>query len=413
MSYHDEQKVHALAPKPRARSLDVLRTGRCQVNLPGRLHAMDLTLTAKVQLYPTLEQEAWLRQTVEAYRQGCHDVSGIVYATHNLQQAVLHKETYRLLRAQFGLRSQMAQSVIKTVIARYKSVLANGHPWTRVRFTQPALDLVWNRDYFLKGERFSLNTLAGRVRIPFARKGMERFFDGTWQFGTAQVVHRHGRWFLHVPMTQDVSAIDLADIPQVVGLDFGINFLITAYDSQGRTTFFPGRAVKARRAHFTQLRQTLQRRQTPSARRRLKRIGQRENRWMTDVNHQVSKALVVRYGVKTLFVLEDLKGIRGATERVRRRDRYTSVSWAFYQLRQMIEYKAALQQARTVAVDPHYTSQTCPQCGQVARGNRDKRRHRFACQQCHYRSNDDRIGAMNLHRQGIEYRVTGAIAARP
>ncbi len=374
---------------------------------------MDLTLTAKVQLYPTPEQEALLRQTVEAYRHGCNAVSEVVDTTHGLQQAVLHKETYRLLRAQFGLRSQMAQSVIKTVIARYKSGLANGHPWTRVRFTQPALDLVWNRDYSLKGERFSLNTLAGRVRIPFAPQGMERFFDGTWPFGTARVVHRHGRGLLHVPMTKDVSAIDLADIRQVVGLDFGINFLITAYDSQGRTTFFPGRAAKARRAHFKRLRQTLQRRQTPSARRRLKRIGQRENRWMTDGNHQVSKALVVRYGVKTLFVLEDLTGIRGATERVRRRDRDTSGSWAFYQLRQMIEYKAALQQARTVAVDPHYTSQTCPQCGQVARGNRDKRRHRFECQQCHYRSNDDRIGAMNLHRQGIEYRVTGAIAARP
>ncbi|PSR35665.1 MAG: transposase, partial [Sulfobacillus thermosulfidooxidans] len=150
-----------------------------------------------------------------------------------------------------------------------------------------------------------------------------------------------------------------------------------------------------------------------SARRRLKRLGQRENRWMTDVNHQVSKALVVRYGAQTLFVLEDLTGMRGATERVRRRDRYTSVSWAFYQLRQMLEYKATLYQSRTIAVDPRYTSQTCPHCGHVARGNRDKRRHRFACQQCHYRSNDDRIGAMNLHRQGIEYRVTGAIAAGP
>ncbi|MDA8205310.1 MAG: hypothetical protein M0Z36_04520 [Thermaerobacter sp.] len=64
----------------------------------------------------------------------------------------------------------------------------------------------------------------------------------------------------------------------------------------------------------------------------LKRLGQRENRWMTDVNHQVSKALVDRYGGQTLFV------------------------WAFYQLQQMIEYKAALQQARTVAVDPRYTS---------------------------------------------------------
>ncbi len=85
----------------------------------------------------------------------------------------------------------------------------------------------------------------------------------------------------------------------------------------------------------------------------------------------------------------------------------------FSQRRQMLEYKAALHQARTVAVDPRYTSQTCPKCGHVARGNRDKRRHRFECHQCHYRSNDDRIGAMNLHRQGIEYRVTGVIAARP
>ncbi len=317
------------------------------------------------------------------------------------------------MRAQFGLRSQMAQSVIKTVIARYKSVLAHGHPWTRVQFTKPALDLVWNRDYSLKTGGFSINTLDGRVQVPFARQGMERFFDGTWQFGTAHLVYRHGRWFLHVPMTQEVAEPDWAAIRQVVGLDFGINFLVTAYDSQGKTTFFSGRAVKARRAHFKMLRQTLQRRQTPSARRRLKRVGQREHRWMTAVNHQVSKALVARYGAQTLFVVEDLTGIRGATARVRRRDRYTTVSWAFYQLRQMLEYKAAVHQARTVAVDPRYTSQTCPKCGHVARANRDKRRHRFACQQCQYRSNDDRIGAMNLHRLGIEYRVTGATAAGP
>lgn len=72
------------------------------------------------------------------------------------------------------------------------------------------------------------------------------------------------------------------------------------------------------------------------------------------------------------------------------------VSWAFGQLRQMLECKAALYRASTVTVDPHDTSQTCSKCGHVARGNRDKRRHRFTCQQCQYRSNDDRIGAMNL-----------------
>ncbi|WP_430626526.1 transposase [Sulfobacillus thermotolerans] len=252
-------------------------------------------MTAKVPWYPNPDQATLLQQTVEAYRQGCHGVSGVVDTTHCLQQADLHTETYRPLWAPFGLRSQMAQSVIKTVMARYNSVLAHGHPWTRVPFTKPAFDLVCNRDDSLKAGAFSLNTLAGRVPIPFARQGMERVFDGTWQCGTAPLVHRHGRWFLPVPMTKDVAETDWAEIRQVVGLDFGINVLVTAYDSQGQTTFFPGRAVKVRRDHFKILRQTLQRRQTPSARRRLKRLGQRENRWMTDVNHQVSKALVVRY----------------------------------------------------------------------------------------------------------------------
>ncbi len=35
---------------------------------------------------------------------------------------------------------------------------------------------------------------------------------------------------------------------------------------------------------------------------------------MTDVNHQVRKALVIRHGAETLFVLKDLTGIRGATD---------------------------------------------------------------------------------------------------
>ena len=198
---------------------------------------MELTLTAKLQLYPSPEQVALLQQTVEAYCQGCHAISEVVDTTHGLQQAVLQREIYRLLRTQFGLRSQMAQSVIKTVIARYKSVLANGQPWTRVQLTKSALDLVWNRDYSVKARGFSVTTLEGRVQVPFAMQGTARFFDGTGRFGTVHLVHRHGHWFLHEPMTKDVSGLDLAEIRQVVGLDFGINFLVTTYDSRGRRPF--------------------------------------------------------------------------------------------------------------------------------------------------------------------------------
>ncbi len=132
---------------------------------------------------------------------------------------------------------------------------------------------------------------------------------------------------------------------------------------------------------------------------------------MTDVNHQVSKALVEQAGKNSLIVLEELEGIRSATEKVRKRDRWYTVGWAFYQLRQMIEYKAKRNQSTVIAVDPAYTSQTCPMCGHTEKANQTKKKHIFQCKTCGYTSNDDRIGAMNLHRKGIEYLVAVTTSA--
>jgi putative transposase len=130
---------------------------------------------------------------------------------------------------------------------------------------------------------------------------------------------------------------------------------------------------------------------------------------MTHINHAVSKALVQHAGKNSLIVLEDLEGVRSATEKVRKKDRWYSVSWAFHQLRQMVEYKAKLNLSTVVTVDPAYTSQTCPKCGHTEKANRNKQKHVFQCRTCGYTSNDDRIGAMNLHRKGIEYLCAGKL----
>src|SRR5699024_6033103 len=141
-------------------------------------------------------------------------------------------------------------------------------------------------------------------------------------------------------VSKDVPELQDFNVCNVVGVDLGVNFLAAAYDSTGKSTFFSGRSVKHQRTKYKQLRKELQQRKTASARRRLKKIGGRENRWMSDVNHQVSKALVSGQPSGTLFVLEDLTGIRGATEKVALGQRYEIVSWSFYDLRQKIEYKA-------------------------------------------------------------------------
>lgn len=231
---------------------------------------------------------------------------------------------------------------------------------------------------------------------------MEKYLDAPdCKYGTATIVaHRDGKAFLHVPVTLEVEKVDSPSI--VVGIDRGIRKLAVAYDGK-KTTMYSGNAVKNRRAHFSRLRKELQQRQTPSARRRLKAIGNRENSWMRDVNHCVSKALVESNPGGTLFVLEDLKGIRGATERVRVKDRYVSVSWAYYDLEQKLTYKAALAGQKVVKVDPKYTSQRCPVCGCVDKHSRDKSNHVYKCSHCGYQSNDDRIAAMNLYQLGLEY----------
>ena len=144
--------------------------------------------------------------------------------------------------------------------------------------------------------------------------------------------------------------------------------------------------MKRKRAHYKELRKELQFRRTRSARRRIRSLGQRENRWMGDVNHCLSKALVSHYPAGTLFVLEDLTGIRSATERVRLKDRYVSVSWAYYDLEQKLKYKAGRAGSHVINTDPAYTSQTCPVCGHAERKNRNHEQHLFRCCKCGYRS---------------------------
>lgn len=233
----------------------------------------------------------------------------------------------------------MACSVFITTLARYKSAKSNGHEWPRIEFKRPECDLVWDRDYSLNGKLFSVNTLEGRKKLRYQTKGMKRYFDGTWKFGTAKLVNKFNKWFLHIPITKDFSELEESSVKNVVGIDLGINFLATSYDSKGNTTFFNGREVKAKRGQYKTVRKELQIRQTSSSRKRIREIGQRENRYVADVNYQVTKALVIQYPEGTLFVLEDLTGVRNATEKVRVRNRYVSVSWAFFQFRQMLEYK--------------------------------------------------------------------------
>ena len=317
---------------------------------------------------------------------------------------LLSQILYDEIRKKFGMKAQLSISAIGTVVSAYKT-MKEQKVWTKAKFKKPQCDLVRGRDYSFpgKGEAVSISTFNGRIQMSYCTKGMEKFFDSDkYEFGTAKVVHTLGKYYLHIPVTFEVEDVDFSQIEHVVGIDRGINFIIATFDNNQKSVFVNGGKIKQKRAKYQKLRSELQKRGTPSARRRLKAIGQRENRWMKDVNHCISKTLVESNPKHTLFVLEDLTGIREATEKVQRKNRYVTVSWAFYDLEEKLIYKAALYGHKVIKVDPHYTSQRCPKCGHTEKGNRDKKNHIFCCRECGYTSNDDRIGAMNLYQKGIE-----------
>ena len=375
----------------------------------------EITITAKLLIKPTNEQKVMLLEAGRAFSKACNYVSDIIFDTHNLNQIKLQKQTYDTLRGIYGMPSQMACNAVRHVIGNYRAILENQTEWIKPNYKHTTYTLSWNRDYSITGDYFSVGTLNGRIKLEYNNNAMEQYFDGSWTFTTAKVVNKHGNFYLHISMSKDFEQLNDYDVCNVVGVDLGINFTATTYDSNGKTTFFSGTEfgsripIKQKRGHYKKIRQQLQKRQTASARRRLKAIGSRENRWISDVNHCISKTLIKTNPKGTAFILEDLTGIRNVTEKVRIKDRYADgtsfriVSWAFYDLRQKLEYKSKLKGDKVIVVEPKYTSQTCPKCGHTEHTNRNKKKHIFRCKNCGYTSNDDRIGAMNLHRKGIEY----------
>lgn len=395
---------------------------------------MEQTITIKVKLLlDDASDAAKFHQTMEQYRQGCNFVSAYLF-NHDfvMSQAKLNATLYQPLRHQFGLKSQMAQSAIRTTVARYRTVKTQlsqkpyrydsgeidhfgNHVWKTIprdlswlwrpiNFARPQVDLQRNRDWSKRSDgRLSINTLAGRALVTPVCHGFDQYFDGSWKLGLAKLLFSHNNWMLHISATKELPDYQTDQTQHVVGIDRGLRFLATTYDEHGQTKFHSGKQIMRKRRKFKRLRAQLQAKGTKSAHRRLKKIGQRENRWMTDVNHQLSKTLVNQFGPNTLFVVEDLTGVRFATERVRKTKRYEQVSWAFFQLEQFLTYKANLNGSHVIKVGAAYTSQRCPKCGRICKANRDHDDHLYRCDRCGYQTNDDRLGAMNIQLLGTHY----------
>ena len=134
-----------------------------------------------------------------------------------------------------------------------------------IAFRRPQADLVRSRDFSFVEDKetgellLSLNTLAGRARLPFAHSDYfeQKFLNDGWQFGTGKLVCMKGRWYFHISATREVQEPHREDIQHVVGIDRGLRFLATIYDDKHNTAFFSGKNIIEKRNKFDAVRAEL------------------------------------------------------------------------------------------------------------------------------------------------------------
>lgn len=119
-------------------------------------------------------------------------------------------------------------------------------------------------------------------------------------------------------------------------------------------------------------------------------LKEKRSNYNTTYNHYISKEIVK-------FALDNQAGqinIEFLTSETFKKDKFLA-DWSYYQLQQMIEYKAKKEGIAVKYVDPFRTSQTCTICGHYEKGQRETQAE-FICKQCKVKINADYNAAQNI-----------------
>ena len=339
--------------------------------------------------------DAALAATQRAFNAAATWVARVCWDEGITNTNTAHHRVYGETRLAYSLGAQLAVCARAKAVEAIKAVKAKRRepcpvfgPRGSVRYDA--------RTYRLMSlDRVALNTLEGRVvcRLLLGARQHAMLVDTVWEVGGADVVWRAGVYYLNVTQSREAPPDQEPD-GGTLGIDLGIVNLAT--DSDGE--HFTGAVIRIVRNRYRLRRQRLQNCGSRNAKRRIRRMGQREARFQKDVNHCISKQLVQKAAVaRKAIALEDLSGIRERTT-VQRAHRYVRRSWAFFQLRQYISYKAAQARIPVRLVDPTNTSRTCSACGHCEKANR-KSQAEFLCQRCGFAANADYNAAINISRK--------------
>ncbi|AOY84484.2 transposase [Moorena producens JHB] len=369
-----------------------------------------LTIVCKIQ--PTPQQADKIEATFKGFADACNYTNAVVKSSITSKNTI-QAQVYKYIRETYNLSANLAVRVCGRVAANRKTAKHKNKPVSNFSPTSADYDArIFS--YREKDQTVSLTLVGGRERFTLQ--------IGNYQIGklkgkqptSAQLCkHRDGQYYVHIQVKEK------APLPQkrekVIGVDLGRTEIAVTSENLS----FSGKQVTETRDKFARVRRQIQQKAskgTRSSRRRCrqlqKRLSGKERRFQTWVNHNVSKAIVESAKSQgAVIALEDLTGIRERTNLQPRSktEKRRSNSWAFYQLREFIRYKALEAGVEVIFVNPRYTSQTCHKCLHIhpVKGKSYRSRKRYKCSACGWIGDADFNGSMMIKMLGQSVTLPG------
>ena len=353
---------------------------------------------------PTAHKRAWLHETALTFSRAVQYGLDIAEKEHISSRTKIHNVVYHIAR-ELGLQSSYARMSVNAAVSLARSYFGLCKVQRHVSFPK----INGSQGIGLGINAYKIVQTNGRfiLRVSTSKHHSYHWFPlcvperyhyrMPLVYGDAKLFQRGRDWYVSLPIRITTTPPVCDGEHTFIGVDLGIVRHATV-SFPDCVVFFNGKPARQKREHLANLRRRYQ------VHRRTDRVRQqkgKETRWMTDLNHKISRRIVDLSALypNPIIVLERLDGIHNRVHGSKKFNRMIA-SWAFRQLINFIKYKAAREHISVIFCDPRGTSKTCPKCGHATRSNRPSQSS-FRCVACNYQANADYVASCNIAVQGL------------
>jgi len=266
----------------------------------------------------------------------------------------VHHAFYRNFRdtEKFNNKSIPSQIVIQaeqSVLSAYRSIKSNKQKLEKPPEKKKLSIRLDKRTYSYKNGVFSIISLEKRVKCsPYIYPKLQELIS-KYRFCDPLLFEKNGE--VWICLTFDIPEI-LSQKKLALGIDLGCR--VNAATSEGNLYIDKKFNGEKRKLRFNKRKLQSKSKDSKSAKRHLKKLKRKEANKNKNFSHHLANKLIKDTKADTL-VLENLKSLKVKKNKYENKNRISQVP--IYQLKQILTYKALLNEKTVIEVSPAWTSQ--------------------------------------------------------